>query len=551
MKNHSLLFLFFALVTSLFSCQKTLEKISPAEAEATINAQDLEKHIIALASDEFQGRKPSTHGEKLTTDYLANTFKEMGLEPAFKNSNYFQEVPIVTMHYSPQEEIRMKTRRGMLALESIKDYIATTPHIRDAIKIENTPVVFAGYGIVAPEYNWNDYKNIDVKDKIVLVLVNDPGFAIQDSSFFNGNAMTYYGRWPYKYEEAARQGAAGVWVIHNTDAAGYGWNVLTNTALTNLYIQDKNGNKDRCALEGWITDTACSKLFAACGKDFSRLKEKALQSNFQAIELGTQLNIKIKNELQYTTSKNVAAILKGTERPEETIVYSAHWDHFGIGPATNGDSIYNGACDNAIPVACMLETAKAFSKLSLKPKRSVIFLSVTAEETGMIGSQYYTQHSPFAAEKTVANLNYELFIPMGRMKDVTITGYGQSELDNYVAEEAQKQDRYIVAEPFPENGMYYRSDHFRFAQVGIPSLFIKGWQDSREHGKEWAKKQINNYWANAYHKPGDNYYPNKADLSGNVEDAKLFFKIGYRLANESTFPKWNQGSEFKAIREGK
>ncbi len=245
----------------------------------------------------------------------------------------------------------------------------------------------------------------------------------------------------------------------------------------------------------------------------------------------------------------MVAVIKGSKHPDECIVYTAHWDHFGIGPKLNGDSIYNGAADNAIPVACMLETAKAFSKLKQKLERSVVFLSVTAEETGMIGSQYYAAHSLFPANKTVANLNYELFLPMGRMKDVTITGFGQSELDNYVADAAKTQDRYIAAEPFPENGMYYRSDHFRFAQIGVPSLFIKGWQDSREHGKEWAKQQINYYWKTAYHKPADEYNPDTTDLEGNVEDAKLFFLIGYRLANETTFPQWNKNSEFRAIRE--
>lgn len=543
---------FSIVLLTLFSCFSCQDKQNVADAaQATINAEDLEKHIMALASDEFQGRKPSTLGEKLTTEYLAASFEKMGLKGAFENNSYYQEVPIVSMHYKPQEIVKLHTKKGNCSLQNIKDYIATTPHISDSIELKDTPIVFAGYGIVAPEYGWNDYENIDVKGKIVFVLVNDPGFATKDTNLFNGNAMTYYGRWPYKYEEAARQGAAGVWVIHNTEAAGYGWNVLTNTALTNLYMQAENGNKDHCPLEGWITNTACEKLFASCGLDFTKQKKDALKNDFQAIDLNTKLSIKIYNDLRYTTSKNVAAVLKGAERPDECIVYSAHWDHFGIGPIDKGDSIYNGACDNAIPVACMLETAKAFANLSVKPKRSIVFLSVTAEETGMIGSQYYAKHNPFNIQKTVANLNYELFIPMGRMKDVTITGYGQSALDNYVAEEAKKQDRYIIAEPFPENGMYYRSDHFRFAQVGIPSLFIKGWQDSREHGKEWAKQQINNYWANAYHKPGDNYYPNKSDLSGNVEDAKLFFSIGYRLANETSFPRWNENSEFKSIREKK
>ncbi len=541
--------IYFLILAPLFLLISCTKQEDAKQAEDSINAADLEKHIVALASDEFQGRKPCTAGEDATTQYLEKAFKEMGIAGAFDGS-YFQEVPLVEMNYTPQNELKLKTKKGVLRLEYITDYIASTPHIVEEMNIKNSELVFAGYGIVAPEYGWNDYKDIDITGKTVLVLVNDPGFTTQDSTLFRGNAMTYYGRWAYKYEEAARQGAKGIWVIHNTKAAGYGWNVLTNTAHSNLYMQSEDNTAEGCALEGWITDVAAKKLFAACGFDFEKLKKEALNpSTFKAVNLGSKLNLKIKNKLKFTSSKNVAGIIKGTDTPDECIVYSAHWDHFGIGPIAKGDSIYNGCADNAIPVASMLETAKAFANLKKKPKRSVIFLSITAEETGMIGSQYYAKNSVFPVEKTVANLNYELFLPLGRMKDVTITGYGQSELDNYVADAAKEQDRYIIAEPFPENGMYYRSDHFRFAQVGIPSLFIKGWQDSRTHGKEWAKQQINNYWATAYHKPQDEYNPKTADLAGNVEDAKLFFKIGYRLANETKFPQWNKTSEFRAIRE--
>lgn len=532
------------LLALLTACNNNVK-----QAEESINSVDLEKHVIALASDEFQGRKPCTIGEEKATTYLANAFRNMGITGAYKGS-YFQKVPLVKMKYQPQEKVSITTKKGVVQLQYITDFIAKTPRIESEVIIKQSELVFAGYGIVAPEYGWNDYKDIDVKGKTVLVLVNDPGFTTKKAKLFNGNAMTYYGRWAYKFEEAARQGAKGIWVIHNTAAAGYGWNVLTNTAQTNLFVQTENKNSNRCALEGWITESAATKLLASCGKQFDILKKEALNpEKFKAVDLQCKLNLTIKNNLEFTNSKNVVALIKGTERPQECIVYTAHWDHFGIGPKSNGDSIYNGAADNAIPVACMLETAKAFSKLKSKPKRSIVFLSVTAEETGMIGSQYYAAHSLFPANKTIANLNYELFLPMGRMRDVTITGFGQSELDNYVKEAAKEQDRYIIAEPFPENGMYYRSDHFRFAQIGVPSLFIKGWQDSRAHGKEWAKQQINKYWQTAYHKPADEYNPAKDNLEGNVEDAKLFFKIGYRIANETTYPQWNNNSEFRLIRE--
>ncbi|WP_372765997.1 M28 family metallopeptidase [Lutibacter sp.] len=534
-----------SIILTVISCSN---KDQALEAENSINATDLEKHLIKLSSDEFQGRKPFTIGEDKTTLYIANEFKKMGIESGF-DGNYFQDVPSVELNYNPDKSIIINTKDGELILENTKDYIAKTPHIKDSVEIKNAEIIFAGFGIVAPEYDWDDYKNIDVKDKIVLVLVNDPGYATQNKKLFKGNAMTYYGRWSYKYEEAARQGAKGVLVIHSNKPAGYGWKVLTNTSASGISIQTKDGNAQKCALEGWITDIAAKKLFEKSGLDFDALSKKAEAKDFNALSLNCNLNLIIKTQLKFANSKNVVGVIKGTKRPDECIVYSAHWDHFGIGPVQNGDSIYNGAIDNGTALGAMLETAKAFSKLKIKPERSIVFIAVTAEETGMIGSKYYAQNGLFPPEKTIANLNYELLLPIGKMKDVTITGFGQSELDSYVEQAAKEQDRYIANEPFPENGMYFRSDHFSFAQAGIPSLFIKGWQDSREHGKEWAKEQINNYWANTYHKPTDEYNPNTADLSGCVEDAKLFFNIGYKLANETTYPKWNENSEFKAIRE--
>ena len=442
----------------------------------------------------------------------------------------------------------LKTEKGNLELHYPKDYLAESPHIVDEANIENAEIVFAGYGIVAPEYNWDDYANIDAKDKIVLVLVNDPGFDTKNPDLFNGNAMTYYGRWTYKYEEAARQGAKGIWVVHNTKAAGYPWESLSNTASTNLYLLNENKNADQCLLTGWIAEEACTKIFEHSNFDFEKAKKEAESNDFKAFSLNTHLNLTIKNTLHYANSNNVVGIIEGKERKDECIVYTAHWDHFGIGPEHNGDSIYNGAADNALALATMLETAKAFAEAP-QPKRTVVFVAVTAEETGLLGSDFYVNNGLFPHNKTVANLNYELPLPIGRMKDVTITGFGQSQLDQYVERFAKEQDRYITPESTPENGMYYRSDHFSFAKVGIPSLFIKGWQDSREHGKEWAKQKVNEYWETAYHKPTDEFDEATADLSGNVEDAKLFFKIGWQLANEPLFPQWNDNSEFKAIRD--
>lgn len=537
---------FILLFAILASCSQKPSDIQLAEN--SINATDMEKHVVALASDEFLGRQPFTPGEEITVNYLKSVFEELGLEGA-NNGSYFQEVPMVQITFNPPKKLDVKAPKGNVALSLIEDYIFSTSHVKEEIEFKNSELVFAGYGIVAPEFNWNDYEGLDCENKIVLVLVNDPGFATQDPNLFTGNAMTYYGRWVYKFEEAARQGAKGVLVIHNTAGAGYPWQVLTNTAANSLFIQSEDKNLSNCALNGWITDEAVTRLFDKCGLDFEELSKQALSGTFKSVNLNTKLNFTLKNDLHYDVSKNVLAILKGTDLADECIVYTAHWDHFGIGPIMDGDSIYNGAADNGIPIAAMLETAKAFANLKQKPRRSVIFLAITAEETGMLGSKYYAENPVIPVQKTVANLNYELFLPIGRMKDVTITGFGQSELDEYVEAAAAEQDRYIMPEPFPEKGMYYRSDHFSFAKLGIPSLFVKGWSDHREKGKEYAAMKVNEYWANTYHKPSDEYDPATADLSGNVEDAKLFFKIGMKLVMEDTFPEWAENSEFKAIRE--
>lgn len=545
MKKAVKLFLGLLLLVVTTNCsQKTADQI----AEETINAKDLERHIVRLSSDEFMGRQPFTIGEEKTIAYLADEFSKMGLVGA-NNGSFFQDVPMVEITFNPTQHVKLQTKNGEVELNFIEDFIASTSHVKEKVVIDNSDLVFAGYGIVAPEFGWNDYEGLDVKGKTVLVLVNDPGFATQNPELFKGNSMTYYGRWTYKFEEAARQGATGIWVIHNTAGAGYGWQVLTNTADNKLFVQSEDGNISNCPMNGWITEAACKRLFEKSGHDYDALSKAALSGDFKAVDLGVKLNMEINNTLKYAITKNVMAMLPGKELSDECIVYTAHWDHFGVGPVMNGDSIYNGACDNGIPVACMLETAKAFANLKEQPKRSVLFVAVTAEETGMLGSKYYVENPVFPINKTVANLNYELFLPIGRMRDVMITGFGQSELDQYVEAAAKTQDRYIIEEPFPENGMYYRSDHFSFARAGIPSLFIKGWTDSREYGVEWAKAQINNYWATGYHKPADEYNPETADLAGNVEDAKLFFKIGYRLANEVTFPNWNPQSEFRAIRD--
>ncbi len=519
------------------------------KAEDSINEADLERHVLALASDDFQGRKPFTEGEIKTVDYIRAEFEKMGLAGA-NGGSYFQDVPLVEITGSPSRIMTISTENGTIDLTYLEDFIASTQRITEEIILEDSELVFAGFGIVAPEHDWNDYEHVDVRGKTVLVLVNDPGFATQDESLFKGNAMTYYGRWTYKYEEAARQGAAGIIVVHETRAAGYPWTVLQNGAAgPALVLQPADNNMAKCGLEGWITEDAARRIFDAAGRDWNAAAGSAARRDFRALPMNARISLSIRNKLRFDTSKNVLAVLRGTDRADECVVYTAHWDHLGVGQAVDGDSIYNGAADNALPVACMLETAKAFSKLNRKPSRSILFIAVTAEEDGLLGSAYYVANPLFPPAKTVANLNYELFLPMGRMKDVTVFGYGQSELDDYVADAAKEQDRYVTPEPFPENGMYFRTDHFSFAKAGVPALFIKGWSDQREHGKEWTMQTIQEFWANHYHRPSDEYDHDTADLSGIVEDAKLFFKIGWRLGVEDHFPSWREDSEFKQTRE--
>ncbi len=513
----------------------------------SINTEDLAKYVKTLASDEFEGRRPFTEGETKTINYLKSVFEEIGLKPG-NNESYFQEVPLVQVTVKPDDKMKITSGSQDIFLDFKTEFVASSYRLVDEIKVQNSELIFAGYGIVAPEYNWNDYEGLDVKGKTVVVLANDPGLRSEDSSFFKGKIMTYYGRWTYKYEEAARQGAEGVIIIHDDLGAGYPWSVVLNGALVpELYLVPKDNYESRCKIEGWITQDAAKKLFDMAGKDFSVI-ETAKEAGFKAFPLDASLSLNIKSKQEYKTSTNVLGYIEGSERPDEVIIYSAHWDHLGIGRVMNGDSIYNGAVDNGTTLAWMLEIAEAFTKLENKPKRSVMFFAPTAEESGLLGSGYYVENPVFEIEKTVADINNDLMLPYGKLKDVMVTGYGQSELEDYVEEAAKKQNRYILPDPNPHTGMFFRSDHFSFIKKGIPSLFVRGNCEHIEKGKEWMAEKELNWIKNYYHKPTDEY-EDDWDLSGVAEDAKLLFMVGYKLANESTFPKWKEGSEFKHLRK--
>ena len=510
---------------------------------------DLEPNLITLSSDEFMGRMPFTEGEKLTTSFLESKFKEMGLEPG-NGDSYFQEVPMVSIITYPEQSMEFKTAQGSVVGEGLKDFVIWTQRTDSIVRVENAEVVFAGFGIVAPEYGWNDYKNLDVKGKIVVVMINDPGFGSEDSTFFKGNTMTYYGRWTYKYEEAVRQGALGCLIVHNTIPAGYGFNNIQNSwKASKLYLDDRGQDKYKLGFEGWITLPFAKQLFEKMGKNQSELLQNARTPDFQGFSTGMTLSTSLAVEPTYNVSKNVIAKITGKTAPEEVIIYTAHWDHIGIGkPDETGDSIYNGALDNASGTAALLALAKAF-KTDEQPDRTVVFLSVTAEEQGLWGSAYYAKQPIYPKEKTVANINMDGVNPYGKMKDVSVIGVGQSEMEDLLDEELKKLGRYAAPEPNPVVGYYFRSDHFNFAKIGIPALYIGTGIDHVEKGKEYGKQLQEEYVAQYYHKPADAYDPKRWNLDGAVDDVQLLYQVGRNLANSTKWPGWKEGSEFKAIRD--
>lgn len=528
---------------------KTTTVTADSLAIKAINDSSLTKYLSVIAADSLQGRKPFTQGETKTTNYLKAQFEQLGLAPG-NNGSYFQEVPMVEIKSVPEDKMVLKGKTNSLTLNYLTDFVAGTRRVQAEVSISNSPVVFAGYGIVAPEYGWNDYAGLDVKGKTVVVLINDPGFA--DSTLFKGKNMTYYGRWTYKFEEAARQGAAGIIIVHDTEPAAYPWTVVrSGWSKSKLNLQSADNGMSRAVVEGWITLDKARQLFALDGKSFDQLALSARKKGFKAVDLNVTTSLKVKNTIKKSVTYNVLATIPGNKRKDEAIIYSAHWDHLGIGEKVKGDSIYNGAVDNATGVASLFEIASAFKKLPKNPARTILFISYTAEEQGLLGSEFYAKHPVFPLAKTVANINMDMMGIAGKTKDIVVYGFGQSELEDYAAEAAKKQGRVIVPDPVPSSGLYYRSDHFNLAKVGVPALFTGSGVDNVKHGKEWGLKQVADFTKMRYHSPQDNFDAKTWDLSGIVADVRMLFDLGYRLSNEDTFPKWKTGSEFKAIREKK
>lgn len=545
MKRNTLTFGLMLTAAVWFGCGDN-KKAGTQTTAGPIADNDIRGYLSALADDSLTGRKPFTEGEIKTINYLAAQFKQIGLEPANKGS-YFQDVPLVEITGTPTAmQLNGKTSA---TLKPGTDFVASSRQELSSVEIKNSPLVFAGYGVVAPEYGWNDYKGLNVKGKTVVVLVNDPGFKSGNRTLFHGDTMTYYGRWTYKYEEAARQGAAGVLIVHQSEPASYPWSVVnTSFSGSKLYLQQSDKHLSRCKMEGWISEETTKKLLAGAGIT-EDMRAYARKKEFKAVPLNTMATISIANKLKYSTSHNVAAVLKGSTRPDEYIVYTAHWDHLGIGqPDAKGDSIYNGAVDNASGTATLLAMAKAFKNAKEKPQRSIVFLSVTAEEQGLLGSEYYATHPLFPLNKTVGNVNMDALSPNGESKDIPITGKGQNDLEDYVEAIAKEQGLTVEADPTPGAGSYYRSDHFNFAKVGVPALDMHTGPDSKVHGRKWGEEQDKIYTEEHYHQASDNYTPDM-DLSGMTQTANILYRIGAKLAGETTFPQWKKSSEFRAIRE--
>lgn len=508
----------------------------------------LHQHIAVLASDEYEGRAPATPGEEKTINYLRQQFEALGIAPG-NGDSYFQSVSVTETTTASDAVLTMKGSNYEASFEYAQEMMVGSQQQITSIGVFDSDVVFVGYGVVAPERNWNDYADIDVTGKTVVILVNDPGYATQDPELFNGNAMTYYGRWTYKYEEAARQGAAAALIVHETGPAGYGWDVVSSSwSGPQIGLQAANLNLDRAEIEGWLTLDSAEALFAGAGLDYQELKLAAAQRGFTAVPIADiKASVNIENSVRVSTSQNVIAMIPGVERPEETIIYTAHWDHLGVNAELPGDNIFNGAVDNATGTAALLALARLHSQQA-PPPRSIVFLAVTAEESGLLGSQWYAEHPIFPLSKTVANINMDAMGVSGPTNDIVVVGHGSSELENYLAAAVNAQGRHIVPEPTPERGYYYRSDHFNFAKMGVPALYAESGEDNVEHGLEWGVEQSQNYTDNRYHAPSDEYDPSW-NLAGAAQDIFLYFHIANKLSEETTFPNWLEGNEFKAVRD--
>lgn len=505
-------------------------------------------YLKTISSDEFAGREPSTEGEEKVVSFIENHFKEWGLKPYNEETgSYRQSVPLVKIMPYQVSDLTFSGDNAPETMDYRTEMMAWTMQVTDEVALENSEMVFVGYGIVAPEYDWNDYEALDVEGKTVVMFVNDPGYATQDPELFNGNAMTYYGRWTYKFEEAARQGAAGALIIHETGPAGYGWGVVASGSPVRYDLKKDNNNMDRAKVEGWITLDSAEALFSKLDMSVDEARQLALSDSFEAMPMNVQANVTVKNKFEELSAYNVIGYIEGSKYPEEHVIYMAHHDHLGTDPVREDDPIYNGAQDNATGTAGLLALAEKFAQQP-QPERSVVFAAVGAEESGLLGSKWYADEPMLPLSKAVGGINMDLMNVYGPVKDMVVIGYGNSEMDEYLKPYIEEQGRYLAPNPTPEAGFFYRSDHFSLAKKGVPMLYAEGGNDHITKGKAWTEEQRAKYVAEAYHKPADEYDPNW-DLRGAQQDLSAFFKLGNELANSRSWPQWAPGNEFEAARK--
>lgn len=525
----------------LAGCASTSITSSDVEkAYQSINSEQLAEHIKVLASDEFGGRAPSSKGEELTLAYLTDQFKALGFEPG-NGDSFLQEVPLVSL----EADSDMVLTIGGKDYQYKKDMVMGSSRISAKQSIKDSELVFVGYGVNAPEYNWNDYEGLDVKGKTVVMLVNDPGFATKNPDLFTGDAMTYYGRWTYKYEEASRQGAAGAIIIHETAPASYPWSVVENSWSGEQFgFQKENNNMDRVAVEGWVTTDVAKELFTKAGLDFDTMKANAAKGAYHVDMGDLTASVEVNNTIKKSISYNFIATLPGSEKPDEHIIYSAHWDHLGTDKTRKGDQIYNGAHDNATGTAGLIEVAEAFATLPEHPSRSMTFLAVTAEEQGLLGSKYYAANPVIPASQTVANINMDSLNLLGKVKDINVVGIGKSEMDSLLETAAKAQGRTVSGDPKPSSGGYYRSDHFAFANMGVPAMYAGGGSEALDEETANYRKRMSLVLRGCYHQPCDRYR-DEWDLSGAVQDLQLFYQVGFDISERKEWPTWNANSEFQ------
>jgi Zn-dependent M28 family amino/carboxypeptidase len=544
-KGPRLLFLLLALAAApgAFNADdKMLRRAAQAVAGAAYRT-----HVQALSSDSMEGREPGTAGARRTIEYLEKEYLELGLQPA-AGGNFRQEVALVEIT-AANPKLAFSRGEGGMTLAYGDDMVIGSRRVQPAAAVNASEVVFVGFGIRAPEYGWDDYAGIDMRGKTALILVNDPGFATGEETLFRGKAMTYHGRWTYKFEEASRRGAAAAIIVHETAPASYDWGVVRNSWTgPQFYLDHAGGNADRTALEGWITEARARQLVELAGRDFDALKAAAVRRGFKPVPLGVTATGSVQNTIRHKRSPNVAGVMPGKDSPDEYVVYVAHWDHLGLDERQAGDRIYNGAVDNATGVAGILTIARGFREMVPGPSRSVLFLAVTAEESNLLGSEYYVEHPLVPLETTAAVINIDALHPLGRARDLEVVGYGASDLEDRLAGAAKSQGRKLTPDRKPEAGRFYRSDHFNFAKAGVPALYVKSGTTLREQPEGAGMSRLEDYEAKRYHKPGDEYSEDW-DVGGSIEDLRLLFEVGARVANAKSWPEWRAGNEFRPARE--